>query len=90
MKGQSEKTNSLWHCPSSAQRKLKHPCVITTVSITNPVHSPTPATAQKINSTPAQTCPEPLTNVPQEACFLGPGTAECEHLDYAVSEVLMQ
>jgi len=42
-------------CVSTAQRELKHPCVNSTVSSTNPRHSPIPATKKEINSIPAQT-----------------------------------
>ena len=40
---------------SPAQQELKHPCVINTVYSTNPKHSPTLATMEKINPIPAKT-----------------------------------
>ena len=42
-------------CVSTTQQQLKHPCIINTVSSTNPKHSPIPATMKKINSIPAKT-----------------------------------
>lgn len=41
-------------CVSPAQQKWKHPCVINTISSTNPKHGPIWATVMKINSTCAK------------------------------------
>ena len=53
--GRCEEQKRPWLCVSTAQRELKHPCVISAVSSTNPKHSPIPATMKKIYSIPAKT-----------------------------------
>lgn len=43
-----------WLCVSFAQQKWKHPCIINTISSTNPNHSPESAAVKKIDSIPAK------------------------------------
>lgn len=42
-------------CVRAAQKQLKHPCVISTISNTNPKYSSISAAIKKINSTPTRT-----------------------------------
>lgn len=55
LSGQCEKQKKPWHWVSTVPQQLKHQHAISALFITNPKHSPIPATRKKFNSISAKT-----------------------------------